>query len=109
MADLFLSYAREDRGVAERLAAALEAEGYSVWWDRHLTGGSEFARDIERELNAAGVVLVAWSDAARESPWVKDEAAVGQEAGKLVAMAPDDGPPHPRLPMETGAGGCRRW
>ena len=75
------------------LAAALEAEGYSVWWDRHLTGGSEFARDIERELNAAGVVLVAWSDAARESPWVKDEAAVGQEAGKLVAMALDDGPP----------------
>ena len=89
MTDLFLSYARPDRARAEALAAALEAEGYSVWWDRHITGGSEFSADIERQLMAASVVIVAWSKPARESPWVKDEAGVGREQGKLVALSFD--------------------
>jgi len=89
MTDLFLSYARPDRDRAEALASALEAEGYSVWWDRHITGGSEFSADIERQLMAATVVIVAWSKPARESPWVKDEAGVGREQGKLVALSFD--------------------
>ena len=93
MADLFLSYARADRGTAETLAAALAARDYSVWWDRHITGGSEFSVDIERELAACQVVVVAWSAAAKDSPWVKDEAAVGREDGKLVAIALDAGLP----------------
>jgi TolB-like protein/Flp pilus assembly protein TadD len=93
MADLFLSYARPDRAGAEILAAGLEAAGYTVWWDRHITGGAEFSADIERQLQAAKVVVVAWSDAARQSPWVKDEAGVGREHGKLVALSFDTEPP----------------
>jgi len=93
MADLFLSYARADRGVAEKLAAALAAKGYSVWWDRQITGGSEFSIDIERELAACRAVVVAWSAAAKDSPWVKDEAAVGRDDSKLVAIALDAGLP----------------
>ena len=53
MADIFISYAREDRAIAERLASAIEASGKSVWWDRHIKGGSQFSKDIERELHAA--------------------------------------------------------
>lgn len=89
MADVFLSYARADRPRAESLAAALERAGYSVWWDRHIAGGSEFSSDIERELGDCRAVIVLWSDAARESPWVKDEAAVGRDAGKLLPVALD--------------------
>jgi hypothetical protein len=33
MADIFISYSSEDRDQARILAAFLEAEGYSVWWD----------------------------------------------------------------------------
>ena len=33
MADIFLSYKKEDRAVAKRLVGALEATGKSVWWD----------------------------------------------------------------------------
>ena len=93
MANLFLSYARPDRAKAEVLVSALEAEGYSVWWDRHITGGAEFSADIERQLTAAEVVVVAWSASARESAWVKDEAGVGREHGKLVALSFDDEQP----------------
>jgi len=39
MADVFLSYAREDQAFAQRLAQALEAEGFSVWWDRTIPPG----------------------------------------------------------------------
>jgi hypothetical protein len=32
MADIFLSYASADRDWAQRLAAVLERQGWSVWW-----------------------------------------------------------------------------
>jgi TolB-like protein len=89
MADLFISYARADRHAAEKLAAALKAEGWSVWWDREIHTGSEFSKDIERELDAAGAVIVAWSARSNQSAWVKDEASFAREQGKLVPICLD--------------------
>lgn len=89
LADIFISYARADRDRIEKLAAALEAEGYSVWWDHNIDAGSEFSRDIERELNAAKAVVVCWSEAANDSPWVKDEASAARDAGKLIPVRLD--------------------
>ena len=43
MADIFISYARGDREQIATLSAALEQQGWSVWWDRHIDGGSAFA------------------------------------------------------------------
>ncbi len=85
MADVFLSYATEDRPLAERLAAALEKAGLSVWWDRYIRGGSEFSQDIERELEAAGKVLVLWSKSGNRSRWVRDEASAAAERGSWSA------------------------
>ena len=53
MSDIFIGYARRDRETIQKLAAAIEAAGYSVWWDRNIVGGAEFSQDIERELDAA--------------------------------------------------------
>jgi hypothetical protein len=74
-------------------------------WDRHIAGGAEFSKDIERELAAATVVIVAWSERAIESRWVKDEAIAYVRAHSienktyvnilLVAIgAYDVGPPY---------------
>ncbi len=93
MADLFISYARSDRDRIEQLAQALAAHDYSIWWDRRLVGGDEFSADIERELGAAGAVLVAWSSASTGSRWVKDEASVAADAGKLIALSLDGSEP----------------
>lgn len=93
MADIFISYARADRDRIEKLAAALEAEGYSVWWDRNIVGGDDFAADIERELDAAKAVIVGWSDAGSKSKWVKDEASIGADAGKMIAVSLDGADP----------------
>lgn len=61
MADVFISYARADRERVEVLAATLEAHGHAVWRDRQILGGDDFVANIERELNAAKAVIVAWS------------------------------------------------
>ncbi len=62
MADVFLSYAREDRASAQALAEALALEGWSVWWDHRIIVGEAFDQAIERELHAAKSVVVLWSD-----------------------------------------------
>lgn len=90
MADVFISYSREDRGKAKVVADALETEGFTVWWDRRLVGGSDFVDEIEKQLLAAVAVVVLWSKSAIGSPWVRDEASKGRDYGKLVPARLDD-------------------
>ncbi len=87
MGAIFLSYAREDRGCAKKLAQVLEATGHDVWWDRRLDGGEEFSAEIEAALDKSDVVLVAWSKESVRSRWVRDEAAVGGDTGRLVPVS----------------------
>ena len=89
MGAIFLSYAREDRPFAERLVRVLEAAGHRIWWDRHIDGGEEFAAEIEAALAEADVVLVAWSRDSVGSRWVRDEAAIGGDSGRLVPLSID--------------------
>jgi len=89
MASLFLSYSREDASSVLPLAAALEGDGHEVWWDRHITGGQEFADVIERALESADVVIACWTKISVHSGWVRDEAAVGRDKGRLVPVSLD--------------------
>ncbi|RGP39684.1 Non-specific serine/threonine protein kinase [Altererythrobacter insulae] len=89
MADVFLSYARADQAQIERLGAALEADGKSLWWDRKIEGGRHFAKDIEQQLRLAGAVVVAWSKTSVESHWVLDEAGFARDEDKLIPITLD--------------------
>jgi TolB-like protein len=93
MAGIFLSYSREDRRCAEQIARILGKAGHEVWWDRHIDTGREFASEIESQLAKADVVLVAWSASAAKSPWVRDEAAIGRDRGRLLPVLVDGGEP----------------
>jgi tetratricopeptide (TPR) repeat protein len=93
VAKIFLSYSRSDFERIEPLAKVLEKEGHSVWWDRRLKGGSEFDAVIERALADAEFVVVAWSEAASRSPWVRDEAAAGRDRHCLVPVVLDGSRP----------------
>lgn len=86
MANIFLSYAREDSVKAGRVAAALERGGHSVWWDRHIGTGSRFSAEIDAALREADRVVVLWSARSVQSAWVLDEAAVGRDSGRLVPV-----------------------
>lgn len=89
MADVFVSYSRANRERITGVSDAIEASGYSVWWDRRLTPSDDYAMLIEREISAAPAVVVAWSETARQSLWVRAEANEALDAGKLVQISLD--------------------
>jgi adenylate cyclase len=86
MADLFVSYARVDRARVAPLVAALEGEGWSVWWDPEMSPGQEFDRLIGEELEKARAVIVVWTPAAVASRWVRGEARVAADRGVLAPV-----------------------
>ena len=99
MADVFVSYARSDKGRVEPLVAAIEAQGWSVWWDPEIDAGQQFDDQIEEELNAAKAVLVVWTPTSVASRWVRGEAREAADRGVLVPARFDGA----RLPMDVRA------
>jgi tetratricopeptide (TPR) repeat protein len=89
MADVFISYSSEDRDRVRPLAQALQAKGFSVWWDRALAAGDDYGAVIKRELDVAKAVIVAWSQHSAASPWVRDEAGLARSKGRLVPVLLD--------------------
>jgi hypothetical protein len=81
------------------MSDALEESGYSVWWDRALAPGDDYAMLIEEQIDAAPCVVVAWSETARQSLWVRAEANEALDAGKLVQISLDK----TRLPLPFSA------
>jgi hypothetical protein len=98
MADIFISYKREERRVAERLSIALEQLGFDVWWDFELLSGDQFRRVIEKVIDQCAVTLVLWSNLSRDSTFVVDEATYAREQNKLCPARIDDC----RLPLGFG-------
>jgi hypothetical protein len=75
-ATVFLSYARHDREIAERIWRALQAHDYSVWFDEAVTAGQDLAAALHSAIDAAvarGFVLVLLSPASLASQWCKHE------------------------------------
>ena len=90
MADIFISYASEDRARVRPLADALGRQGWSVWWDRtSIRTGKTFDEAIGEALTGAQCVVVVWTSQSVNSHWVRDEATVGRDRGILVPVSMD--------------------
>ncbi|HXS02986.1 MAG TPA: TIR domain-containing protein [Rhodanobacter sp.] len=99
MADVFVSYARSDKQRVAPLVAAIEARGWSVWWDPEIAPGQEFDDRIEAEIDAARAVLVVWTPTSVASRWVRGEAREAAERGILVPVRFEQA----RLPLDVRA------
>ena len=86
MANVFLSYDRDDAEKARPIAAAMERAGHEVWWDEHIRSGTQYSKEIEAALKRADAVVVLWSEQSVDSPWVRDEAAAGRDRGRLIPV-----------------------
>ncbi|MGE0592507.1 MAG: TIR domain-containing protein [Vicinamibacterales bacterium] len=84
--DVLISYKSEERPVAARLAAALSAKGWHVWWDHHIVAGDAYRRVIAEKLQQARCVVVLWSSRSVESDFVLDEAARAHRLRTLVPV-----------------------
>src|SRR5688572_3958078 len=89
MADIFISYARSTEEQAQRVEAALQGRGYSVWRDSELPAHRNYADVIEERLKAAKAVVVIWSADATKSQWVRAEADAARAIGTLVQVGFD--------------------
>lgn len=91
MADIFISYASQDRDRINVLAKALaETQGWSVWWDLDVPFGKPFDQVIEETLKNARCVIVAWSTNSVSSGWVIEEAQYGRDREILVPVLLDN-------------------
>lgn len=86
MADIFLSYAEEDRDAARRIVGVLEGHGWTVWWDRRIPTGKTWRSVIEEGIRDMRCMVVLWSAHSIGSEWVNEEAEEGRVAGKLMPI-----------------------
>jgi uncharacterized membrane protein YhaH (DUF805 family) len=93
MADVFISYAREDRPHAERIAHGLSAMGLEPFWDTEIPPGQTWSDYIEGKLAACKAVIVLWSAHSTKSQWVREEARMGRDKGRLIPVMLDASTP----------------
>jgi formylglycine-generating enzyme required for sulfatase activity len=86
VADVFLSYNREDQPKAKLIAEALERAGFKVWWDTVLRAGQTYDEVTERQLRDAWAVVVLWSSRSVQSKWVRAEATLGERKSALIPV-----------------------
>jgi TolB-like protein len=89
LAQVFVSYDSDDRERIVPLVEALQRADLSVWWDRRIDAGASFDLIIERELDSAQCVVVAWSTHSVASEWVRNEATEAAERRVLVPLLID--------------------
>lgn len=84
---IFISYAREDRELIQQIMAYV---GYAltmgVWTDSKIQFGTSYTHSIQRALDEAWIVIVAWSRKSINSDYVIDEAIRARDAGKLFPI-----------------------
>jgi TIR domain-containing protein len=90
MADIFISYAKADGDLAQRLAAQLEAQGRTTWWEARLLADQGLDSAAARELENAQKVIVLWTRTSIASPFILHEAITAGEAGKLLQVKTSD-------------------
>ncbi len=93
MADVFLSYAREDTARAQQVAQGLEQAGLDVFWDNEIPPGTTWADYIEQKLAQCKALIVLWSEHSTKSQWVREEARMGRDKGVLIPAVFDNAQP----------------
>ena len=108
MADIFISYASEDLDRVRPLVEAIEALGFSVWWDRQIDPGTTWDEVLEHALNDAKWVVTIWTERSITSRWVRTESMDALERDILVPVLLDDVTP-PVAFRTTQAADLRNW
>lgn len=93
VARVFISYAREDKPVVQSLVEGLTRASHEVWWDADLGAADAFRETIEAQIERADVVVVLWSQRAKASRYVVDEAERAVSRGVLLPLLLDGSTP----------------
>lgn len=89
MADLFVSYSREDKARAAEIVRLLEDYGWDVFWDQETRSGTHWPKVLEEELGKARGLVALWTTTSVASRWVRIEAYEALQNEKLVPVLLD--------------------
>jgi hypothetical protein len=88
---VWMIYGHDDESeeIVRHLVLRLRADGLAVGWDKDLLPGVEYDLLIEQSIRACDSAVVIWSEKAKASRYVLDEATLALELGKLVTVHVD--------------------
>ena len=82
---IFISYSSKEQKLAYEIKNVLENKGISCWMaPESIPAGSDYTKEIPTGIDEAIGLTLILSDAAQESPWVKDEVTRAISNGKKV-------------------------
>lgn len=84
--DIFISYKREERDLADRFSRALQAAGYTVVTDLNIQKATDFGEAIDGMIRAAKLVVVLWTPLSATSDWVRKEANEAERLKKYLGV-----------------------
>lgn len=83
--DVFLSYSRQDNAIMERVVAALNDAGLTIWTDKGISPGSpSWKVAIEEAIRESRCVVVLFSPDAAISRWVRSELDFSEAQGVRI-------------------------
>lgn len=102
MNDIFISHSRNDRLWVAMLANALQAEGYSVCWDKLDLTRENFAQVTQKTINNNRCIITVWSSSSVDSFWVKAETQTAMDQNSLIpVLCQQVTPPSPYASLVT--------
>lgn len=83
--DVFISYSKKDKQVADALCAALESERIRCWLaPRDVQAGSDWASEIVKAVQGSRTMVLVFSESAAESTHVRREITTAANAGVII-------------------------
>ena len=84
--DVFISYSRSDREIADAICRELKSKGLKYWMDTKIPGGEFFDDEIIAALEKSNIVILIFSKNSNASPHVTTEIANAFEMGKPIIV-----------------------
>lgn len=80
MAQIFISYSKQDIEFARHLRTLLQNAGFDAWLDERLVPSTQWWRMLEGQIKSSTAFIVIMSPSAAESRWVEREILVAENA-----------------------------
>lgn len=94
---VFISYSRGDGDYVADLVVRLHAEGLTVWTDRGVRVGTQWVREIERQIIDCAAFVPVMSERSNDANWVDREIDLAEDQNKPIAPVLLSGRPFFRL------------
>ena len=100
--DIFLSYKREEKEDAQRFVDAFKEEGFSVWWDRDISGSEAYRKRIAHHLKHSHVIVTMLTPMSIASDEIFAEVDYAINTDKYFQILFRDIPPADFVPPYVG-------